>query len=220
MPKYSSSETEDSHDPNSLSAKFFGREKPLYYVLGGGQVADLLLWRNKSLSAAVLSAVTMLWFLFEVVEYNFVSLICHITILVMLMVFITYTAAKFADWDLPDIHEITIQETAFRWLYRKVNWVLLRFYEISSGENFMEFFLVIAGLWMTSVIGNYFSSMNLLFFGAICLGTLPALYEHYESEVNHLILKGSKDARKVFKKFDTEVLNKIPRGRVKERKRK
>lgn len=37
MPIYTSSESEDSHDPNSLSAKFFGREKPLYYVLGGGQ---------------------------------------------------------------------------------------------------------------------------------------------------------------------------------------
>nr|XP_043623202.1 reticulon-like protein B9 [Erigeron canadensis] len=220
MPIYSSSDLEDSNGPNSLSAKFFGRERPLHYVFGGGQVADLLLWRNKSLSAAVLLGITMIWFLFEVMEYNFVSLMCHLSILVMLMVFITYTAAKFANWDLPDIHEITIQESVFRWLYRKINWVLVRFYDISSGENFIEFFLVIAALWMVSVIGSYFSSLNFLFFCAICLGTLPALYEQYEREFNHLISKGTKDAKKAFKKFDAEVLNKIPRGHVKERKRK
>ncbi|KAL7604143.1 reticulon-like protein B9 [Lactuca sativa] len=217
---YSSSEAEDSNDHNAPTTKLFGRERSVHSLLGGGQVANLLLWRNKSLSAAILLGITMIWFLFEVVEYNFVSLICHISILVMLIVFLTYTAAKFANWDLPDIHEITIQESVFRWLYRKVNWVLLRFYEISSGENFIEFFLVIGSLWMISVLGSYFSSLNLLFFCFICLGTLPVLYEQYEQEVDRLIRKGSKDAKKVLKKFDSKVLNKIPRGRVKDKKRK
>ncbi|KAI3720065.1 hypothetical protein L6452_20975 [Arctium lappa] len=220
MPIYSSSEVEDSGNHNVPTGRLFRRERPLHSVLGGGHVADLLLWRNKSLSAAILLAVTMIWFLFEVVEYNFISLICHISILVMLMVFITYTMAKFADWDLPDIHEITIQESAFKWLYRRINWLLLRFYEISSGENFVDFFVVIVSLWITSVIGSYFSSLNLLFFCVVCLGTLPALYEQYEREVDHLISRGSKDAKKAFKKFDAEVLSKIPRGRVKEKKRK
>nr|KAJ0208691.1 hypothetical protein LSAT_V11C400163550 [Lactuca sativa] len=198
---YSSSEAEDSNDHNAPTTKLFGRERSVHSLLGGGQVANLLLWRNKSLSAAILLGITMIWFLFEVVEYNFVSLICHISILVM---------------DLPDIHEITIQESVFRWLYRKVNWVLLRFYEISSGENFIEFFLVrmhlnyvIGSLWMISVLGSF-----------ICLGTLPVLYEQYEQEVDRLIRKGSKDAKKVLKKFDSKVLNKIPRGRVKDKKRK
>lgn len=64
---------------------------------------------------------------------------------------------------------------------------------------------------------SYFVSF---YIGVICLGTLPALYEQYEREVNHLISKGMKDAKKMFNKFDVDVLNKIPRGRVKERKRK
>lgn len=37
MPIYSSSELDDSSNPNSPSAKFFGRERPLHYVFGGGQ---------------------------------------------------------------------------------------------------------------------------------------------------------------------------------------
>ncbi|KAI7738896.1 hypothetical protein M8C21_002059 [Ambrosia artemisiifolia] len=189
MPIYSSSDLDESNDHKSQGGRWFGRDRSLHSALGGGQVADILLWRNKSLSAAILLGFTMIWLLFEVLE------------------------------DLPDIHEITIQESAFKWLYRKLNLFLLRFYEISSGENFLEFFLVIGALWMISVIGNHFSSLNLLFFCVICLGTLPALYEEYEKEIDHLISKGKKDAKKMLKKFDAEVLRKIPRGHVKEKKR-
>ncbi|KAL8229961.1 hypothetical protein R6Q57_014861 [Mikania cordata] len=220
MPIYTSSEAEEFNNRDSLGRKMFGRERSLHATFGGGPVANILLWRNKSLSASILLGFTMIWYLFEIVEYTFVSLVCHVLILAMLMVFITYTASKFTDWDLPDIHEMTIQESVFRWLYRKLNYMLLRFYAISSGENLIEFFAVILALWMTSVIGNYFSSLNLLFFSVICLGTLPALYEEYENEVDHLIRKGRKDATKMLKKFDAEVLKKIPKGNVKEKKRK
>lgn len=42
--------------------------------------------------------------------------------------------------------------------------------------------------------------------------TLPALYEHYEHEVDHLAAKGSHDLKKLYKKVDAQVLSKIPRG--------
>ncbi|KAE8676130.1 Detected protein of unknown function [Hibiscus syriacus] len=51
-------------------------------ILGGGKVADVLLWRNPKVSTALLLGVTTTWFLFEVVEYNFVTLLCHISITV------------------------------------------------------------------------------------------------------------------------------------------
>lgn len=54
--------------------------------------------------------------------------------------------------------------------------------------------------------------------GVVCLETLPALYERYEEEVDHLATKGNRDAKKLYKKFDSKVLNKIPRGPVKEKR--
>jgi hypothetical protein len=48
--------------------------------------------------------------------------------------------------------------------------------------------------------------------GFLSLVTVPALYERYESEVDHLAVKGNKDAKKLYEKFDANVLNKIPRG--------
>jgi hypothetical protein len=51
--------------------------------------------------------------------------------------------------------------------------------------------------------------------GLLCALTLPALYERYETEVDHLVAKGREDLKKFYRKVDSNVLNKIPRGPVK-----
>jgi len=42
--------------------------------------------------------------------------------------------------------------------------------------------------------------------------TLPALYERYDSEVDHLVARGVHDLRTHFADMDSGVLRKIPRG--------
>ena len=54
--------------------------------------------------------------------------------------------------------------------------------------------------------------------GFVCLQTLPFLYNKYEDEVDKYAGKLIRRARKMFKSFDSNVLNKIPRGPVKEKK--
>lgn len=63
-------------------------------------VADILLWENKTVSAALLIGMTVIWFLFEVVEYNFVTLMCHLSITTMLVTFIWFKGAEFFNWYL------------------------------------------------------------------------------------------------------------------------
>lgn len=54
--------------------------------------------------------------------------------------------------------------------------------------------------------------------GFVCLETLPALYERYEEQVDEIAGKGNRNVKKLYEKFDSKVLNKIPRGPVKEKK--
>ncbi|KAK5783547.1 hypothetical protein PVK06_038056 [Gossypium arboreum] len=52
----SDSDHKNPSSPSSIKAKIyrvFGRERPVHHVLGGGKSADLLLWRNKKISAEV-----------------------------------------------------------------------------------------------------------------------------------------------------------------------
>jgi hypothetical protein len=60
-------------------------------------VADILLWKNNKLSAAILAGFTIIWLLFEVAEYHFVTLLCHLLIITMLIIFIWFKAAGLTE---------------------------------------------------------------------------------------------------------------------------
>ncbi|KAK0586180.1 hypothetical protein LWI29_002333 [Acer saccharum] len=46
----------------------------------------------------------------------------------------------------------------------------------------------------------------------LSIETLPFLYDRYEKEVDRLVYKAMRRVRKMFHSFDSQVLNKIPRG--------
>ncbi|KAL3367993.1 hypothetical protein AABB24_009058, partial [Solanum stoloniferum] len=182
MPIYSS----DSDDPHpshlAPTRRSLAHNRPMHAILGGGKVADILLWRDKTITGSILIGFTLIWSLFEVMEYNIVTLLCHISMSIMLILFIWSMGAGFVDWNPPDFRAFMISDSTFRWLCGKFNYILVKFYEISSGKDFRNFFLAITFLWILSVIGSYFSSLNLLYLGFVCLATLPALYERYHNE--------------------------------------
>lgn len=70
------------------------------------------------------------------------------------------------------------------------------------------------------VFATLFSDLVLYFFvGFLLVGTLPALYERHEAEVDYLVSKGIKDLKRLLEQFDSNILSKIPRGQVKQKKR-
>lgn len=69
----------------------------LDFIVGSYAVADILLWKNRNLSAGVLAGATLIWFLFDVVEYIIIPLLCQIAILAMLVIFIWSNAAPLLD---------------------------------------------------------------------------------------------------------------------------
>ncbi|KAE8667755.1 Reticulon-like protein B9 [Hibiscus syriacus] len=220
MPIFASSS--DSDDNTTPQVKLFGRQRPMDAILGGGQVADVLMWRNPKVSAALLLGVTTIWFLFEVVEYNFVTLLCHISLTTMLVIFIWCISADYFGWNRPNIPELLSNENAFYEVasifHWKFNQFLKKILHIAGGNDPVNFFLVLISLYIISVIGSYFDFVNLLFIGFVSMGTLPYLYSRYEKEVDYHAGQMSRKMSKMYKRFDSRVLNKIPRGPVKEKK--
>ncbi|KAJ7943108.1 Reticulon-like protein [Quillaja saponaria] len=195
------------HDQYAPQPRLFGRQRPIHAILGGGKFADLLLWKDKKLSAAILIGFTIIWFLFEVVEYHFVTLLCHILIGIMLILFIWYNAAGLITWSPPNIHDIQLPESTCRYFFSKLNWFLFNFYQVSCGQNFTIFFLTIVALWIISVIGTYISTMNLLYFVFLCLEILPVMYERYEYEVEYLASKDNEGMKNSIQDLNCAYLN-------------
>lgn len=55
--------------------------------------ADVLLWRNKKISASVLTSATVIWILFEWLNYNFLTLVSFALIFGMLAQFVLKNAS-------------------------------------------------------------------------------------------------------------------------------
>ena len=63
--------------------------------LNGWAAADVFLWRDKKVSAGVLGGATASYVLFDVLEYHFLTLLCHGLMLGLVGLFLWSSANTF-----------------------------------------------------------------------------------------------------------------------------
>lgn len=225
----SDSDDEKKASPSSLKAKIyrlFGREKPVHNVLGGGKPADIFLWRNKKVSGGVLGAATAAWVLFELLEYHLLTLVCHSSILALAVLFLWSNASTFIHKTPPRIPEVHIPEEPVLQLASGLRIEINRGFtvlrDIASGRDLKKFLLVIAGLWILSIVGSCYNFMTLFYIATVLLFTVPVLYEKYEDKVDAFGEKAMKEIKKQYAVLDEKVLSKvmskIPRGALNKKK--
>ncbi|XP_022140804.1 reticulon-like protein B1 isoform X1 [Momordica charantia] len=225
----SSSSDSDDDKPSKLDAaksrvrRLFGREKPVYEVLGGGKHADVFLWRNKKNSAGVLGGATALWILFELLEYQLITLVCHILILFLALIFVWSNANTFINKSSPHIPEIRLNldclpEVANQ-LRIEINRVISTLRDIASGRDLKKFLSAFIGLWVLSVVGSWFNFLTLVYICFVLLHTVPVLYEKYEDQVDPIAEKALIELKKQYAVFDAKVLSKIPKGPLQQNKK-
>ncbi|RWW01856.1 hypothetical protein GW17_00035088 [Ensete ventricosum] len=296
MPRVKFDSASDEQPKPTTRSHVHRRRRPLHDRLGGGKgvrcvsvdryrccialpilkrihglvVADVLLWRNKHLSAAIVAGATFVWFLFEVVEYHFLALIGSLSSVTSIFS-LEQSVSSSCCRDARRMPELVLSEEAIRGLAFFFHAKLSRLTSIADGKDLKLFLSVhelftplsaqcntphvlllpqaIASLWVVSVIGSYCSSLTLAYLGKrcadptlrrtaeeeelhlltvlasicaglLCLLALPALYERYEDEVDHLAMRGSEDLKRFYQKLDSRILGKIPRGPVNAKKSK
>ncbi|KAJ7969860.1 Reticulon-like protein [Quillaja saponaria] len=229
--KSSSSSDSDSDDDkhkhkpshaDSVKSKIyriFGREKPVHQVLGGGKPADVFLWRNKKISAGVLGGATALWVLFELIEYHLITLVGHILIFSLAILFLWSNASTFINKSPLHIPEVSIPEKFVLEVASatttEINCALSILRDIASGKDLKKFLGVIAGLWVLSVVGSWGNFLTLFYISFVLLHTVPVLYEKYEDKVDPFAEKAIAEIKKQYLVFDAKVLSKIPIGSLK-----
>ncbi|XAR71679.1 hypothetical protein NMG60_11018064 [Bertholletia excelsa] len=221
----SDSDDDKSSHPPAVKTKIyrlFGRERPLYMVLGGGKTADIILWRDRKISTTVLGVATAIWVCLELMEYHLLTLVCHILILSLAVLFLWANASAFINQSPPQIPEVHISNEIILGiayaLRIQVNRALAILRDVASGRDLKKFLAAIAGLWFLSIVGSSCSLLTLLYACFVLLHSVPKLYEKYEDEVDPLAEKALAEFKKHYAVFDARVLNKIPAGPVKEKK--
>ncbi|OIV93653.1 hypothetical protein TanjilG_04885 [Lupinus angustifolius] len=215
-----------SSSPSSIKSKvfrIFGREKPVHHVLGGGKPADVFLWRNKKISVAVLGVATAIWVLFELLEYHLLTLVCHLLIFALAVLFLWSNASAFINKSTPKIPQVHIpEEPVLQFasaLRLEINQAFSVLREIALGRDLKKFLSVIAGLWVFSILGSYANFLTLFYMAFVLLHTVPVLYEKYEDQVDSFAEKATVVIKKQYAEFDAKVLSKIPIGPSKDKKK-
>ncbi|KAE8710801.1 Reticulon-like protein B4 [Hibiscus syriacus] len=224
----SSSSDSDDDKPSESSMKvkvfrLFGRERPVHHVLGGGKQADIFLWRNKKVSTGALGIATVIWVLFELFEYHLLTLVCHLLILALALLFLWSNATSFILKSPPRIPEVQIPKDPVlefaEALRFEINRALAVLRDIASGRDLKKFLSVIAGLWVLSIVGNWCNFLTLFYIVFVLLHTVPVLYEKYEDKVDPFAEKAWHEIKKQYAVLDSKVLSKIPRGPLKKEKK-
>ncbi|KAL8162478.1 hypothetical protein V2J09_013967 [Rumex salicifolius] len=204
-----------SSSVNDRVNRLFGREKPVHQVLGGGKPADVFLWRNKKVSAGVLGTATAIWVIFELLEYHLLTLICHILIFSLAILFLWANASAFVNESPPNVPEVRLPQEQIIQFASSVRFEINRglhlLHEIALGREWKKFLVVIAGLWLISVLGSYCNFLTFMYIIFVVLHTVPLLYEKHEDKVDSFAERAAIEVKKKYSLVNDKYLSKIPK---------
>lgn len=193
----------------------------VYDALGGGAVADTLLWRKCYGGVVTLIGSTVVWLLFERAGYNFLALFANSLLLLVVILFFWAKSASLLNRPLPPIPNLDISEESVLQAADEMrvwfNSALSTLHEIAVDGNLRTLILVAFGLWLISFIGSLFNFLTLIYVGILLSFSVPFLYETFQAQVDEKLVVVHKNMSGVLKKADL-ILQKIPVSQKKEKK--
>ncbi|KAF8043531.1 hypothetical protein BT93_A1755 [Corymbia citriodora subsp. variegata] len=225
VPKQKSVSFLEGDKSDAVASQFkrlFGRQKPLHHLFGGGKSADVLLWRNKKISAGVLVGATAIWVLFEWLEYHFLTLVCFALILGMLAQFLWSNASGLFSRSASRPPRLVVPRDLFVNIGKsvgvEVNQALEYLQDVALGGNLKQFLIVVGSLWAAAIIGSLCNFITVLYIGFVAAHTLPVLYEKYENQVDSFGDLVLDQLQHHYRKVDTVFLSRIPKGKLRVKK--
>ncbi|XP_024392477.1 reticulon-like protein B10 [Physcomitrium patens] len=198
------------------SNRFLTKDKTVHQLLGGGLVADSALWRDRYLSGGTLGGSTLLWILLEKSGYTFLTLVCNILLFVVVILFVWSNVATLINRPGPPVPELSLSENfvmnTANLIRIEVNKALHIARTVALGKDFKLFLLVVASLYVVSIVGSWFNLLTCVWIGIVWFHVVPFIFDKYEDVIDHHAQKASEAASVQYRKLDDAILRKIPRA--------
>ncbi|XWS55570.1 hypothetical protein CRYUN_Cryun09bG0011600 [Craigia yunnanensis] len=195
------------------SNRLFNRQRTVYEILGGGLVADVMLWRRGNLTVGILFVTLAAWVVFEKSGYTLLSLVSSVLLLLIVILFLWAKSAAILNRPAPPLPELYLSEEMVNevgaFIRAHLNDMLSVSQDIALGKDARLFFKVVAYLMLISVLGGLTDFLTLGYTSLVVLLTVPALYERYENFIDSYVIIGCRKMQQLYMKFDSKFVNKI-----------
>ncbi|KAH9695364.1 hypothetical protein WN943_024349 [Citrus x changshan-huyou] len=194
----------------------------VHQALGGGSVADVLLWRKRCGGVVLLGSSTILWFLFERAGYNCLSFVSNVLLLLVAILFFWGKSASLLNRPLPPLPDLEISDQSVVKVADEiqvwVNHALSIARDIAMGRNLSRFLQVAFLLWVVSYVGSVFNFLTLVYIGVLLSLSVPVLYEKFQDHIDEKLCKIQRVIQMQYRKIDESLLKKIPLPQNKQKK--
>ncbi|XP_050364785.1 reticulon-like protein B11 [Argentina anserina] len=203
----------DSMPPHRIS---------VHQALGGGAVADVLLWRQWGGGVVVLTSATASWILFERAGYNLLSFVANVLLLLVVILFFWAKSASLLNRPLPPLPDMEISEASVLKvadaLHVWINRGLSVARDIAIGRNLKLFLQVSVLLWIVSYIGSLFNFLTLAYVGILLSLSVPVLYDKFQHHIDDKLSVAHRSIETQYRKLDESILKKLPMQSNKQKK--
>ncbi|XP_041013353.1 reticulon-like protein B11 [Juglans microcarpa x Juglans regia] len=186
----------------------------VHQALGGGSVADVLLWKKWYGGIVTLISATTFWCLFEVAGYNLLSFVANVLLLLVVILFFWGKSASLLNRPLPPLPDMEISEEyvvkASDAILVWINRALSIAHDIAIRRNLKLFLKVAISLWIISVIGSLVNFLTLIYIGVILSLSVPYVYDKYQDKIDAKLFIMHEISQKQYRKIDDNLLKKIP----------
>ncbi|XP_044509604.1 reticulon-like protein B11 [Mangifera indica] len=194
----------------------------VHRFLGGGLVADTLLWKKPFGGIVLLASATALWLLFELGGYNLLSFISNVLLLLISILFLWGKSASLLNRPLPPIPDLEISDQsvakAADAMRAWINYALSIAHDVAVGRNLKFFVQVAFVLLVVSFIGNLFNFLTLIYIGVLLSLSVPVLYDKYQDHIDEKLCQTHRVFQTQYRKIEDNLRKRIPLPQQKEKK--
>ncbi|KAL2934205.1 Reticulon-like protein B12 [Bienertia sinuspersici] len=192
---------------SSSSDQLFNRQRTIHEIFGGSfAVADVVLWRQRSITMGILIITGLVWLVFEESGYTLLSLCSSVLLLLMTILFVWSKAASLLNRPAPPLPDMYLREELVAEvgeLARKaINMLVILWRDVALGKDSRLFLRVAACLMLISVVGGLTDIVSLCYISLVVVLTIPALYERFSEPIDRLLMCAYGGLLRIQVKFD------------------
>ncbi|XP_026455890.1 reticulon-like protein B11 [Papaver somniferum] len=219
---HSSTPNPDSSSTATSTTISTSNRKSVHQSLGGGAVADVLLWKRWRTGAFVLVTATTMWILFEIAGYSLLSFAANVLLLLVTILFLWAKSASVLNRPLPPLPNLELSDAMIEKFTAStqvwINRILGVAHDITLKGDWRLFLKVVSGLFVVSYLGSLFSFLTLAYFVVLISLAVPPMYHKFQDHIDDKLNVTHKALSRQYSKIDENILSKLSKAPVKDKK--